>query len=140
MDDKGDIEMNGETKQLIANLVSSAPAAAVIAAWAGEEVELSASLGWIYYDDRPWESNRQPVLVPYQRGRANSEQTLRRWMLNGECGWEEDKTHKGYRFTLFFTLDGVSVTEVAETADSPETAFRAAMNKFANALREEAAA
>lgn len=120
--------MNKETRKRIQALPEAAPSSAVIAVWAGEKPELSTVLGWIIYEQYPRDNYRQPVLLPYQRGRANSEQTLRLWLLNNCIGVNYISPCV---VRLSNGIDGEGVT--------PEAAFITAINKFAVSLRDECA-
>ena len=112
--------MNTKQKQSIASLSDDAPAAAVLAAWAGKEVYPGGGMWWV-------------------EGLPIDERTLRRWLLDSEIiRITEDKPGPLYYAEIEYRIDPEQPLYFDATADSPEAAFTAAYEQFASALREEA--
>lgn len=144
----GTIDMNDQTKQRIADLPNDAPDSAVIAVWAGLEVKktfLPADVSsdffpadnpeFFYSDIEYTESFCWHDLGEWTRSEATSEHTLRRWLLDGGLDVFYGKLGED-DYTVSIT-DGIAWHDLPHgAADSPETAFQAAVAQFASALKE----
>ena len=114
--------MDKDTQKRIAALPEDAPAAAVIAAWAGED----------------------PVVPHRHVSSVNvyaiwDERTLRRWLLDGGVRICEHKSVTGkYLIRLSWDNSSDDTEQLHSRSDTPEAAFTAAVEQFASALREDA--
>ena len=125
--------MNDTQRAAIAALPDDAPTTAVIAAWAGYEVDQD-DVGWFAIRSEDYVSItglRYDSEISWRMG--SGERTLRRWLLDGgkDIRYYEEAAGQ-YCVYIGATMEQGAI------ADSPEAAWKAACEKFADALREDA--
>jgi hypothetical protein len=137
--------MKTEIKQRIRELVErDAPDTSVIAVWAGYEVtrwqnkQHDHHYAWSVWDGDDWVDG--DVFVRGNNVDPISENTLRRWLLDGEVGGYYNTINDG-RYDCSFVSNGFPEKwGINDTGygDSPEEAFTDCVHQFAEWLRSEA--